>query len=108
MATRPALLLIAFLLLCGCANMGALYTDVTFPLTRDFDRTPAGTTNCIIKIYKVREPVTRAGVSASWSRSDVKEAAARAGITNLYFADKHTRSYFFGIFSQRSLIFYGE
>lgn len=40
--------------------------------------------------------------------SDVKQAAAKAGITNLFYADAHTRSYFFGIFSQRTLIFYGD
>lgn len=108
MAISRVIGLLSCLLACGCAHIGLLYTDEIRPATRDFKRTPVCSTNCLVKIYRVREPVTRAGLSASWSRSDVKEAAASVGITNLHFADARTRSILFGIFSQRTLIIHGE
>ena len=104
---RRAILALA-LSLAGCAAQGLLYSRVTAPATRDFDRTPVGSKRLVIALHRVQEPVSGYGISAEWETDRVKMAAQRVGITNLYFADMQTFSILRGIYRKRTLIVYGE
>jgi len=71
----------------GCAGQGIRYTRVASPYSLDFHGTPAGGKTCRVNEHILREPVSGAAVSASFTLRGVEEAAREAGITNLYYAD---------------------
>ena len=106
MAIRLAIVL-PLLLLAGCTT-GLLYTDVVEPYSTDFHDTPAGTKRCEIKAYKIREPVSRLGLSAEWDTNVIRRAAREAGIKRICFAEKRTLILFFNVYRRNSLIVYGE
>lgn len=106
MAIRLAIVL-PLLLLTGCAS-GLLYTDVVVPYSTNFHDTQVGTKRCEIKAYKIREPVTRMGLSAEWDTNLVRRAAHEAGIERIYFAERRTLILLFNIYRRNSLIVYGE
>lgn len=97
-------------LLCGCTNLvrGNLYAHIVQPYSRDFDNTPVGTKKCILTSYRLREPATRVGLSAEWDTRTIRREAARAGITNMYYADLSTISIGWGVYRRRGLIIYGD
>lgn len=96
------------LLLAGCNASGRLYTKKVEPYTTDFDRTPVGSKSFKLRSHKIQEPITRYNISAEWDTRTIREAAARAGMTNIYFADREILSVAFGIYSRKTLILYGD
>lgn len=108
MAISRTILGLCCLLACGCMLRGGLYSSVTRPLTKEFSDTPVGSRRCVIKSHRIREPITRVGVSAEWDSRIINAALRDAGITNVHFADQHTTAYFFNLYRRREIIFYGD
>jgi len=92
----------------GCAVDGRLYTNKIVSYSEDFDRTPRGSKVCYIDDFKVKEPFSGYDVSAEWMTSSVYEQARNADIGEIYYADLKIFSVMFGIYSQKTLIIYGE
>ncbi len=92
----------------GCALEGRLFSNTVAPLSSDFNNTPVGLKKCVIKNYRVREPVSRLNVSAEWSRGYVAEQAREAGIENIYYMDVRVLSFLLGIYRRKDLIIYGD
>jgi hypothetical protein len=98
------------LVFCGCSisGPGQLYTNITLPYTRDFNRTPVGGKQCVLKEHRVREPVSGYGVTVEWSSDRIQAAANKAGITEISCIDVQTVSFLLGIYTRRKLIIYGD
>lgn len=92
----------------GCVGPGLLYTRVVTPYTRDFRDTPVGTKVCRVDEHRLREPVSGAGVSVSFTSRVLQEVALEAGITNLCHADLSTFSILNGIYEKKTLLLYGD
>lgn len=105
---KSATILIVLLLASGCSTQGRLYTNITKPYSRDFNRTRTGTKVCVIKDHRLREPVSNYNFSAEWTNETILKAAEKAGITNIHYADIHTFSILFEIYRRRTLILYGD
>lgn len=108
MVTSGCLIILIVLVITGCAGPGLLYTDVITPYSLDSKGTPVGSRQCTVAEYRLREPVTRFGVSALWSNKAVAEACKEAGISEIYYADRRTFSVLFGSYRKRTLIIYGD
>lgn len=106
----PALLacILPALLGSACVARGRVYTRVVEPYTKDFHETPVGDKTCRVSEHLVKEPVSGAGVSASWTTRAIAEAACREGITNLYYVDVETLSILNSLYRRRTLILYGD
>ena len=102
------LLLVLFLSGCSISGPGQLYTNITRPYTRDFNRTVVGEKQCVSKEHRVREPVSGYGVTVEWSSDRIQEAAEKAGITKISCIDVQTVSFLLGIYTRRKLIIYGD
>ena len=74
------LLLVLFLAGCSISGPGQLYTNITLPYTRDFNRNPVGGKQCVLKEHRVREPVSGYGVTVEWSSDRIQAAADKAGL----------------------------
>lgn len=98
------------LLVAGCSRSGPgrLYTNVTLPYSTDFNDTPAGTKQCILRAHQVKEPLTGYGVTIEWSTNQIQSAARKAGISNIRYMDIQTISFALGIYTRRQLIIYGD
>jgi len=107
---RPCLLAAALAACSGClAPRGILYTYATTPYTLpDEGAARRGGKRCTVDITQLKEPVSRANLSVLWTNRGVREAAARAGRTELRYADIQTLSLLNGVYARRRLIFYGE
>lgn len=105
-ASAAALLLLAQ----GCfAPRGYLFTRTTEPYYLPHDAPVArGAKRCSIDITQVKEPFSRANISVIWTNREVEEAARRAGLSELRYADLHTLSFVNGVYMRRRLVFYGE
>lgn len=102
---------VIFCMLCvcsGCAVDGRLYTNKTIPYSTDFDRTSVGLKKCTIDDFKVKEPFSGLGVSAEWMNDSVLQKAKESGITTIHFADLKVLSVWFGIYTKKTLVVYGE
>ena len=106
----PGLALVFVLLLVsGCSQMqGRLYSNIVTPLTEDFNNTPVGTKKCILKHYRLKDPVSGYNVSAEWSSKDIAIAAEKAGIKNIYYMDVRTLSVLMELYRRRDIIIYGD
>jgi len=87
---------------------GGLYSSVTRPLSKEFNETQVGSKSCTIESHRIREPLTRVGVSAEWDSRIINEVFRQSGMTNVHFADQHTTTYFFNLYRRREIIFYGD
>jgi len=92
----------------GCLGRGTLYTRTVEPYSEDFHNTPVGTKTCRVDEHILREPFTRADVSVSFTSRVVSEAAQKAGMTNIYYADLETFSVMKGVYEKRTLILSGD
>ena len=110
MATRSGVLFLSLWLLglAGCATRAVLFSHVTEPATVNFRHTPVGTKRCVIRNFRVQEPVSGYGVSAEWDAGTIRAAARQAGITNIYYVDLQTLSVLSGLYRQRALVVYGD
>ncbi len=112
MATRLSIGLLSLALLggAGCFSpRGVLFTYTTMPYELPTDQTVRGASKrCVVDITQIKEPFTRAGLSVMWTSQAVMEAAGRAGMTELRYADLQTLSIANGTYLRQRLIFYGE
>ena len=93
---------------CSRSGPGLLYINVTLPYSTDFNDTPVGTRQCILKAHQVKEPMTGYGVTIEWSSDQIQSAAHKAGISNIRYMDIQTISFVLGFYTRRQLIIYGD
>ena len=89
--------------LAGCGVTGLLYTEVTLPLDLDA-RDTATQPRSGDSAWKTFNYVVR----VDWSGSAIADAAHRAGLTEIHFADLRVQSVLLGVWSQRTAIVYGR
>ena len=102
---------IATLWLSGCTysyGYGWAYTDVHLPRSTDFRNTPVGTKTFHVNQYRIKEPVTGYDLTTEWDTSDIKTAAQKAGIKQIYYSETHIQSYLGEMFKKTQIIFYGD
>ncbi|MFC1815298.1 TRL domain-containing protein [Thermodesulfobacteriota bacterium] len=95
-------------LICSGCTYGFLYTNSTVPLVKNMDNTPLGTKFVTINSKLIKEPITGIGVSAEWNSRAIGDAARRAGLTQINFADMHTFSILGGIWKKQTVKVWGE
>ena len=108
----PRTLFILFLITagmfcCGCAP-GFIYTNITEPLTTDMNETPRGTRLAALDTKQLKEPITRFNLSAEWDSRAIGDAAKRAGLNTIFYADMKTVSVLGGIWRQQTVRVWGE
>ena len=102
------------LLFCAVSSMlgacapGLIYTDITVPLTKNMDRAPVGVKLAEITTQHVRLPVPRARVGAEWSSRAIGEAAEKAGLKKVFYADLRTFSVLAGTWRKETVRVWGE
>ena len=107
---RLALPLLGLLACSGCfAPRGLLVTSNTVPYTLPVEGAARrGTRQCTVDITQIKEPLSRANLSVLWTNRGVRDAAKRAGMTELHYADIETLSFLNGVYARRRLIFHGN
>jgi hypothetical protein len=111
MGTRSLLwaVMALFFLITSCATApGRIYTNITRPLTTDFNNTRIGTKKAVLEEHSIKEPVSGYGLTFEWSSYQINQVAQKAGITRIGFIEEQTKSYVFGLYSHRTLIIYGD
>ncbi len=93
--------------LSGCVY-GLLYTSKTEPLVTNMRSTPVGQSEGSSGTKMVSLPVTTANLSAEWSSRAIGDAANKAGLTEIYYADLYTFSVLAGIWQERTIKVYGK
>ena len=96
------------LLICSGCTKGYLYTNTTVPLVTNMNKTPLGTKSVTLDSNQVKEPLSGIGVSAEWNSRAIGDAAKRAGMTTINFADMHTFSILGGIWKKQTIQVWGE
>ena len=104
------LVILSMTALMGCSSLmiGHIYSNTTHPYSKDFNNTPVGTKQCIISNDRVREPVTGYGIYAEWDKKTIEEAAKKAGISKIHYAEIKTLRFFRNIYRRRTIIVYGD
>lgn len=74
----------------GCVY-GYLYNDTTVPLTTDMNETPRGTASGTIASRELRIPISRVQIGTSWKSRGIADAAQRANLKTINYADTQTR-----------------
>ena len=100
--------LIVFFSGCAAYPPGLIYSNVTGPLSHDFQGTPVGSKKCIIEENGISDPVGGSTISLAWSSEHIKSVAEAAGITTITNIDEEYFSLFMGLYHRRRLIIYGE
>jgi len=113
MVLRTAKICLAILLLnmlTGCSSMiiGYLFTNTVQPYSTDFNNTPLGSKRCTISNERIQEPLTGYSMSAEWAKLTVEEAARKAGITQIHYAELKTLSFLRNVYRRRTIIVYGD
>ena len=89
-------LLAAVFFLSGCA-----YVNIKAPLDRDVNRTELGS--------KVGSSTSKSVLWLfAWGDAGTEAAARNGGITTITHLDAAYRAYFFGLYSERETIAYGD
>ncbi len=96
-----------FVVLSGCTS-GFLYTNITLPLTVDMNRTPVGHTVTSVNTKRIQEPFTGIDITVEWDSRAIGDAARRAGLETVYFADIHTISFLGGLWEQQAVNVWGK
>lgn len=91
----------------GCVS-GFIYSNVTLPLSADMDRTPRGDKVCTVNSKHLEEPVTGFDLSVEWDSRAIGDAARKAGMESLYYADMKTISVLGGLWKQQTVRVWGE
>jgi hypothetical protein len=100
-------MLLASTLLAGCVS-GRLYHNVVEPYSWSFHDIPVGSKRCVLNAHRVKEPVTQYGINAEWDTDSIMTQAREAGISRIYYADLHTFSIFFDLYTRKEIIIYGD
>jgi len=87
---------------------GCIYSNVTMPLTSNFNNTKIGSKRIVLDERMVSEPITGLGISVMWSENLIRKEAQSAGIQDFSFAEQRVLSVLFGIYKHRELIIYGD
>ena len=99
------------LLMTGCfAPKGIIYTKVRQPLALPPEResTSIATKECFVSLTQLQEPITRVNLSVMWSQKVVRDAAEKAGISELYYCDLETLSILKDCYKRQRIYFYGN
>jgi len=102
------IILIIFLLITGCSSPGIIYTNITRPDTTNFNNSPVGSKTCRVNAHRLKEPITRIGVSGEWNSKIIDNAMQEAGMTKCYYVDVKTLSLLLGTYKRTTLILYGD
>ena len=108
---RKRLLLLILPIMIASSGCGFLCSNVTRPLSRDFDNTPIGAKKCTISTYKINVPLmplTTSRLSAEWDTERISEASRKAGIQKIYYTEVHTAEILLSTFRQQTIIIYGD
>lgn len=98
--------LLTGLFLCGCH--GVLYTNCTYPLSRDFHETPVGNKAVETHRHKLKEPFSGYGFNITVSTGELDKLTKEAGMEAGYYADQKVVSFLFGLYERKTVIVYGE
>lgn len=107
---------VAFLVGCGTSTQspvrppfGFLYTDVSYPLTTEYDQTPVGE-----KVQNAREVRTQmiwdqllTGLAFGWGDADIGALAERNGIIEVNYVEVRTQIVL-GIYYRQELSVFGN
>ncbi len=84
-----------------CALSGCLYSNIRFPLDEDLWKTELGTKVGVSSNHSVLWLV-------AWGDAGVKEAAENGNISVINHMDMGIKTYFFGAYTRRDTIVYGD
>ena len=90
----------------GCVS-GAIYSHTTVPLDVNFESAPQKTDHRGPSWKTLAIPVYYGRLRFDWGSTAIGDAARRAGIESVYYADLETLSVL-GIWTQRTIHVYGE
>ena len=99
---------------CGCTTFrtpvkpptGLLFTQVSAPLSVNFDKTPVCTKQGMAKTFYFHDPILT-GMNFAWGRAGIYEAAKAAGLETVEYAD-YRYTMIFGIFGTFEVTAYGN
>ena len=95
-------------LVLGSSGCGIIYTSTTQPLVTNMRATPRGITKGTGSTKLVTLPTAPVNLSAGWSSRAIGEAAARANLKEIYYADVHTLSILLGLWEKKTVEVYGR
>jgi hypothetical protein len=72
------------------------------------NNTPVGSSKASSSTKRVSEPFSALSISTEWSSRAIGDAALRKGLSEIYFADMRTQSYFLGIWQKKTVQVYGR
>jgi len=102
-------LFVSLLLSCtSCSLNGRLYTNKVVPYSQNFDNTKLGNKVCYVTDFKVKEPFSGYNVSAEWMTSSIIQKAREAGISKIYYADMKMFSILSSLYTEKTLVIYGD
>lgn len=93
--------------LVGCTP-GIIYSDTTVPLVKNMRDTPASLNGVDGDSYYVRIPLINAPLSAEWSSRAIGDAAKRAGLREINYADMRTISVLLGVWKSQTVMVRGK
>ena len=90
----------------GC-TYGLLYTDSVEPVVTNMRSTPFGSSVAESNTKLVSVPFVSGSLTASWDSQAIGDAAKRAGLTEIYYADLHTLR-ILGVWQKQTVQVYGR
>ena len=108
MVIRYCIIILIIFLITGCSSPGILYTNITRPDTTNFNNSPVGSKTCRVNAHRLKEPITRIGVSGEWNSKIIDNAMQESGMTKCYYVDVKTLSLLLGTYRRTTLILYGD
>lgn len=87
---------------------GCLYSDVTLPLTQNFNNTKIGAKRIVLDERSLSSRLVGADISVAWSEDLILQEAKNAGMQDFSFAERRTLSILFGTYIHHELIIYGD
>ena len=108
MVIRYCVITLIIFLLTGCSSPGVIYTNITQPYTTSFNNSTVGTKVCRVNTHRLKDPISRVGVSGEWSSKIIDKAMNEAGMEKCYYVDVKTLSLLLGTYRRTTLILYGD
>jgi len=105
---KYGIIFITMFLFTGCSSPGILYTNITAPYSTNFKNSPLGSKSCRVNAYRLKEPISRVGLSGEWNSEIIHKAMLKAEMTKCYYADVKTLSFLRGAYRRKTLILYGD
>jgi hypothetical protein len=95
-------------LACAACTPGLLFTDVTKPLVVNMDSTLMNGGRGAADTKHIEIPVSGIRISAEWDSRAIGDAAKKAGLKTVHFADLRTLSVLGGLWEQQTIQVWGE